>query len=69
VLRWNNTSKAWEAVAATEITVVTAWRLDKTNHKFQVKTRTAKVLDPADESDWTDITDDNGGTLDAGVAL
>ena len=69
LLRWNATSSDWEAAAATEITVVTAWRLDKTNHKFQVKTRTAKVLDPAAESAWTDITDANGGILDAGVPL
>ena len=54
-------------VALTQISPITAWRLDKTNHKFQVKTRAVKVLDAASESDWTDISNANGGILDEGV--
>jgi hypothetical protein len=53
--------------AMEEITVMTSWRLDKTNHKFQVKTRTVKVAEPSDESEWTDVTDANGGVLDEGA--
>ncbi len=53
--------------ATQEVTVITSWRLDKENHKFQVKTRTVKVAEPGDESEWTDITDENGGELDEGA--
>ena len=67
LLKWNGS--AWVNIAPTQITVVTDWRLDKTNHKFQVKTRTGYVLSPGSESAWTDVSDDNGGTLDAGVAV
>ena len=67
VLRWNATSEAWETAALTQITVITAWRLDKTNHRFQVKTRTAYVYAPGDESSWTNVIDANGGVLDEGV--
>lgn len=45
---------AGEAAAHEEITVVTAFRVDAATMKLQVKTRTAKVLDPGTESDWTD---------------
>jgi len=39
----------------TEITVQTAEQWNGTAHKLQKKSRTAKVLDPGSESDWTDI--------------
>jgi hypothetical protein len=58
VLRWNNTTKAWEA----GVKYVVDWRLDKTNHKFQ-----CKYSD--DPTTWVDISDANGGILDAGVPL
>jgi hypothetical protein len=58
VLRWNNSTKAWEA----GVKYVVDWRLDKTNHKFQAKYSDAPTT-------WVDITDANGGTLDAGVPL
>jgi hypothetical protein len=67
VLVWNNSTKVWESGTMTQVTYLTDWRLDKTNHKFQVKTRTAYVLEAGTESAWTDITDANGGTLDEGV--
>jgi hypothetical protein len=54
-------------LAMVEVTVMTSWRLDKENHKFQVKTRTVKVAEPSDESEWIDITDENGGELDEGA--
>ena len=47
-----------------QVTFLTAWRLDKTGHYFQVKTRTGYVVDPGTESDWTNVTDANGGVLD-----
>jgi hypothetical protein len=46
VLVWNDSTKVWEAGTMTQVTYLTDWRLDKTNHKFQVKTRTAYVLSP-----------------------
>jgi hypothetical protein len=49
------------------ITVITAWRLDKTNHKYQIKTRSVDVINPGSESGWTDISDSDGGTLDEGA--
>lgn len=52
----------------TQVTMVTAWHLDKTNHKYQVKTRTGYVFSPGAESAWTDISDADGGILDIGVA-
>lgn len=56
ILAWNNTSKAWEARAK----CVIDFRLDKTNHKFQLKYSDAPTT-------WVDVTDANGGTLDEGV--
>lgn len=66
-LIWNNTTSAWEPTTLTQITALTAWRLDKTGHNFQVKTRTGYVLNPGTESAWTNITDANGGQLDEGA--
>lgn len=56
ILAWNNTSKAWEARAK----CVIDFRLDKTNHKFQLKYSDAPTT-------WVDVSDANGGTLDVGV--
>lgn len=39
----------------TQITVVTAAQYDSTDHKLQIKTRTAYVYSPGTESDWTDV--------------
>lgn len=58
VLRWNNSTKAWEA----GVKYVVDWRLDKTNHKFQAKYSDAPTT-------WVDISDANGGTLDEGVPI
>ena len=68
-LVWNNTTKVWEAATMTQVTYLTNWRLDKTNHKFQIKTRTAYVLEAGTESAWGDLPngDTDGGTLDPGV--
>lgn len=67
LLQWNSTSGAWETVLPTQVTFVVKWRLDKTNHKFQVKTRTGYVLSPSAEPEsWSDITDSDGGILDPG---
>jgi hypothetical protein len=50
-------------------TFVTAWRLDKTGHRFQVKTCPALLLAQGAETGWTDVADADGGILDQGVAL
>lgn len=67
LLKWNGS--AWVNVAPTQVTVVTAWRLEKTNHVFQVKTRTGYVIAPGTESAWTNVTDADGGMLDVGVTI
>lgn len=69
LLQWNSTTSLWVPTSLTQITFITAWRLDKAGHKFQIKTRTAYVLAPAAESAWTDILDADGGTLDPGLTL
>jgi hypothetical protein len=71
VLKYDATSKTWKNVGVndigTQITVLTDWRLDKSGHKFQVKTRQVYDLSSAAESAWTDISDSAGGVLDEGV--
>lgn len=42
------------AISLTEITVVTAYRVDAATLKLQYKTRTAEVVNPGTESGWTD---------------
>lgn len=56
VLIWNNTTKVWEAGGP----VVVNFRLDNTNHKFQLQFSDAPTT-------WVDVSDANGGTLDQGV--
>ena len=58
-----------EVISPVARTFVTAWRLDKTGHMFQVKTCAALLLAGGVESAWTDIADADGGLLDQGVAL
>lgn len=58
---------AWTKVTPVQVTFQTAWKLDKANHKFQVKTRIGYVVAPGAESGWTDIADADGGVLDVGV--
>lgn len=41
-----------------------AWRVNKTTHRFQVKTYTFATQQT---SDWTDLADADGGILDPGV--
>jgi hypothetical protein len=65
LIKWDG-SKFVNVVPA-QITVLTDWRLDKSGHTFQVKSRTAYVISPSAESAWTSITDANGGILDTGV--
>jgi hypothetical protein len=38
------------------ITVIVAMQYDVSTHELQIKTRTVKVIDPGDVSDWTTIT-------------
>jgi hypothetical protein len=65
ILQWDGSK--YVKLTPTQITAVTAWRLDKTNHKYQTKTRTAYVLSPGAESAWTDVPDADGGILDPGI--
>lgn len=50
----HDTNGALEWKSLTQITVLTAWRVDGSTQKLQYKTRTAKVFDPGDETDWID---------------
>lgn len=45
-----------DATLFSEITVVTAFQYNASNHQLQIKTRTVKVLSPSAESGWTLIT-------------
>jgi hypothetical protein len=57
-----------EIDACTQVTMLTAWRLDKPNHYFQVKTRTGYLHNASEESTWTNISDSDGGLLAEGLA-
>jgi len=69
LMQWNATSEEWELVETSTITVMTGWRLNKSTHRFQVKTTEIEVVTSGTQSAWTDISDADGGILDAGTPL
>jgi len=66
VIIWDGS--AWVVSTPSQIMAIVGWRLDKTGHKFQIKTQTAYVLAPGSVSEWSDLPggDTDGGTLDQG---
>jgi hypothetical protein len=66
-LKWDGSK--FVKVTPSNATFLSAWRVDKTNHKFQVKTIAADVFAPGAESAWTDVSDSDGGVLDEGFAI
>ena len=69
LMQWNATSEEWELVETSTITVMTGWRLNKSTHRFQVKTTEIEVVTSGTQSAWTDISDADGGILDEGTPL
>ena len=65
-LRWDGSK--WVKAAMEQVTFIAAWRLDKTNHYYQTKSRTGYVYSPsALPETWTNVSDADGGLLDQGV--
>lgn len=52
---WAADALGGESQEHEEIEFLTSWRIDGTTKSFQVKTRTAKVVEPSEESEWTDV--------------